>query len=136
MQPGQISKSMGVNTSPAHKIEIAGFWVMLDPKMPKHIVNNIEMACMIHDVDYKHSMELDESYAINQGFKFVKSYDHDIYKTNRYKLGPIELEFTYEGEKLVTCDITSEEINFLPVDKQSLRMIIKALKIEQEENGK
>jgi hypothetical protein len=132
MEPGQISKTMGVNTSPAHKIEIAGFWVLIDPQMPKHIVNNIEMACMINDVDYEHSIELQESDAVNLGFKLVHSYKHDAYNTNRYKLWPIELEFTYEADKLVTCDITLEEINCLPVDKSSLKHIIKALKIEQE----
>lgn len=28
---GEISKSMGVNTKPAHKFEINGFWLLLDP---------------------------------------------------------------------------------------------------------
>lgn len=132
MEPGQISKSMGINTSPAHKIKIAGFWLLIDPQMPKHIVNNIEMACMIHDVAIEQSLELEEFDALVLGFKLVKTYTHDEFNTHRYKLGPIELEFTYKDGKLVTCDITSDEINCLPVDKQSLKMIIKALKIEQE----
>jgi hypothetical protein len=33
-EKGEISKSMGVDTRPAHKFEVNGYWVMVDPKMP------------------------------------------------------------------------------------------------------
>ena len=35
MAQGEISKSMGIDTKPAHKFEINGYWVMVDPKMSK-----------------------------------------------------------------------------------------------------
>ena len=34
MAQGEVSKSMGVDTKPAHKFEINGYWVMVDSKMP------------------------------------------------------------------------------------------------------
>ncbi len=32
------------------------------------------------------------------GWKLVKKYNHDQYHTNRYKLGCMEIEFTYDGK--------------------------------------
>ena len=34
------------------------------------------------------------------GWKLVKQYNHDQYNTNRYKLGCMEIEFTYEGKRV------------------------------------
>ena len=31
---GEVSKSMGVDTKPAHRFEINGYWIMVDSKMP------------------------------------------------------------------------------------------------------
>ena len=42
MAQGEVSKSMGVDTKPAHKFEINGYWVMVDPKMPKESFQNLE----------------------------------------------------------------------------------------------
>ena len=39
---GQVSTSMGVNTKPAHRFEIDGYWVLVDPNMPKEILNKLE----------------------------------------------------------------------------------------------
>jgi hypothetical protein len=39
MEPGQISKSMGVDTKPAHKFKIGEYWVMVDPNMPEEMFN-------------------------------------------------------------------------------------------------
>lgn len=48
---GEISKSMGVETKPAHKLEIGGYWVLVDPKMPQPMIDRLKMAVMIHDVE-------------------------------------------------------------------------------------
>ena len=39
MKPGDISKSMGVDTKPAHKFQIGEYWVMVDPNMPEEMFN-------------------------------------------------------------------------------------------------
>lgn len=61
------------------------------------------------------------------GFKLVKQYSHDRFKTNRYQNGILEVEFTYENEKLVTVDLTAEEINCLPITKNELQQLNKIL---------
>ena len=33
-EEGVISKSMGINTKPAHRFEVDGYWVMVDPQAP------------------------------------------------------------------------------------------------------
>ena len=50
------------------------------------------------------------------GWVLVHQYDHDEYHTNRYALGCMEIEFTYEGDKLVTCDLTISELNCMPIN--------------------
>ena len=44
------------------------------------------------------------------GFEMTKQYRHDQFNTNRYRKGALEIEFTYEKDKLVTCDLTVSEI--------------------------
>lgn len=61
------------------------------------------------------------------GFKLVKQYEHNQYNTNRYELGNLEVEFTYEKQKLITCDLTIEEINCLPINKEELMQLNKIL---------
>ena len=61
------------------------------------------------------------------GFKKVKTYEHDQFKTNRYLLGKLEVEFTYEGKNLITSDLTIEEINCLPVTQNELQILNKIL---------
>lgn len=39
---GVISKSMGVDTKPAHKLQIGEHWVLIDPKFPKSMVNKLQ----------------------------------------------------------------------------------------------
>lgn len=39
MKPGEISKSMGVDTKPAHKFQIGEYWVMVDSNMPEEMFN-------------------------------------------------------------------------------------------------
>ena len=61
------------------------------------------------------------------GFKIVKQYEHNHFKTNRYQKGVLEVEFTYEGKSLVTVDLTIEEINCLPITKTELQQLNKIL---------
>jgi hypothetical protein len=49
------------------------------------------------------------------GWKLVKQYDHDQYRTNRYKLARMEIEFTYEGKELISTDVSIQELNNLPI---------------------
>jgi len=44
------------------------------------------------------------------GFELTQQYEHDQYHTNRYVKGLFEVEFTYEGDKLLTCDLTIPEL--------------------------
>jgi len=59
------------------------------------------------------------------GFELVKQYEHDQFKTNRYQKGILKVEFTYEKEKLVTVDLTIEEVNCLPITKNELQQLNK-----------
>ena len=45
------------------------------------------------------------------GFELTQQYEHDQYDTNRYAKGVLEVEFTYEGDKLLACDLTISEMN-------------------------
>jgi hypothetical protein len=49
------------------------------------------------------------------GWKLVKSYKHDQFNTNRYELGCMEIEFTYEGSKLCNVDLTIAELNCMQI---------------------
>jgi hypothetical protein len=39
---GEVSKSMNIQTRPAHRFEINGYWVMVDSKMPTSEFNHIK----------------------------------------------------------------------------------------------
>ncbi len=39
---GEISKSMGVDTKPAHKLDVNGFWVLVDPNAPVELVRDLK----------------------------------------------------------------------------------------------
>lgn len=57
------------------------------------------------------------------GFEFVKHYDHDQFKTNRYKKRRLEVEFTYKDEKPVALNLTMKEVNCLPITKSELQQL-------------
>jgi hypothetical protein len=61
------------------------------------------------------------------GWKLVKQYDHDQFHTNRHKLGCMEIEFTYEGADLVTCDVTISEVHCLPTTFEKAKMLTELL---------
>ena len=61
------------------------------------------------------------------GFGLVKQYKHDQFNTNRYQKGILEVEFTYENEKLITVDLTMEELNCLPITINELEQLNKIL---------
>lgn len=64
------------------------------------------------------------------GWKHVKQYTHDEFLTNRYRnvtkdglLGPLTIEFTYEGEELVTCDLTIDEVASIDVTFEQVQIL-------------
>lgn len=57
------------------------------------------------------------------GFKKSKSYTHDEFNTNRYKLGFLEVEFTYLETQIVDIDVTIEEVNCLPINYHELSVL-------------
>lgn len=61
------------------------------------------------------------------GWKLVKQYNHDQYNTNRYKLGCMEIEFTYEGKELLTCDVTISELNCMPISFNQAKLLTELL---------
>lgn len=61
------------------------------------------------------------------GFKHTDSFMHDHYHTNRYKLGCLEVEFTYKREKLLTCELTISELNGMPVSFNEIKRITELL---------
>jgi len=61
------------------------------------------------------------------GFKLTDSYKHDHYHTNRYKLGCLEVEFTYEKTELLTCDLTISELNCMPISFNEIKQIAELL---------
>ena len=44
MKEGEISKSMGVDTKPAHRLEYKGHWILIDPKINEKYLGEIRMA--------------------------------------------------------------------------------------------
>lgn len=58
------------------------------------------------------------------GFELTKQYEHSQqYHTNRYAKGVLEVEFTYEGDKLLTCDLTISELNCKPVTFEEIKAL-------------
>jgi hypothetical protein len=57
------------------------------------------------------------------GFELTKQYEHDEFHTNRYAKGVLVVEFTYEGEKLQTCDLTISELNCKPVTFDEMKAL-------------
>lgn len=93
MKKGQISKSMGVDTKPAHKFEIGKFWVMVDPKMPKEMFQILKVLSKIDDVEMSYSENSNNSFErnidistadlINARFVSKTDYDKD-FSTDEY----------------------------------------------------
>jgi len=45
---GEVSKSMGVDTKPAHNIQTKeGYWILVDPKMSEQDIWNLKMTLSI-----------------------------------------------------------------------------------------
>ena len=58
------------------------------------------------------------------GFRLIKTYNHDHYHTLRYKKGCLQVEFTYDGEVLDSCELTISEVVGMPVTLKDLRGIV------------
>lgn len=69
------------------------------------------------------SASISEAQIKEIGFKLTNSYDHDHYHTNRYQQGCLEVEFTYENDKLLTCDLTISELNCMPITFREIKAI-------------
>lgn len=61
------------------------------------------------------------------GFKLTSRHKHDHYHTNRYKLGCLKVEFTYENKQLLTCDLTISELNCMPISFNQIKQIAELL---------
>jgi len=57
------------------------------------------------------------------GFELTKQYEDDEFVTNRYSKGVLEVEFTYEGDNLITCDLTISELNCKPVTLDEMKVL-------------
>ena len=57
------------------------------------------------------------------GFQLTQQYEHGQYHTNRYAKGVLEVEFTYEGDKLLTCDLTISELYCKPVTLDEMKAL-------------
>ena len=59
----------------------------------------------------------------NLGFTFVKVYDHDQFRTIRYKKGVLQVEFTYDEDGLESTTLTIEEVNSIETTKEKLNKL-------------
>lgn len=57
------------------------------------------------------------------GWVLVKQYTHDEFRTNRYYLGCMEIEFTYEGDELVSLDMSISELIGMPLDDRKIILL-------------
>lgn len=68
-------------------------------------------------------MKMTEEELKGLGFELTTKYKHDQYHTNRYAKGVLEVEFTYEGDELKTCDLTILECNCKPVTLEFMKVL-------------
>jgi hypothetical protein len=94
-------------------------------KMQKDSINHETPA--IGNVLLADGASISEAQIKEIGFKLTDSYNHDHYHTNRYKQGCLEVEFTYENDKLLTCDLTISELNCMPISFQEIKAISKLI---------
>ena len=57
------------------------------------------------------------------GFKRSKQYEHDGFRTSRYVKGILEVELTYIGDRLLTCDLAISELFCKPVTFEEIKAI-------------
>jgi hypothetical protein len=57
------------------------------------------------------------------GWELVKQYTHDQYHTNRYALGAMQLEFTYEGPDVSNISITMDGQNARPISYRQAKIL-------------
>jgi len=57
------------------------------------------------------------------GFDFIRQYEYDGFWTKRYENGNLEVELTYEGNTLRTCELTISEINCRYVTLAELKVL-------------
>jgi len=54
------------------------------------------------------------------GFELVKEYNHDHFRTVRYKKSAMSFECTYDGEELVSSDLSIEKIDYTEINFEDL----------------
>lgn len=91
---GEISKSMGVDTKPAHKFEINGYWLMLDPNADEATVK------MLRDFieDCKYSDESEQT-CLNCKHIEVLSTDQPCYSCNIIQYYNADLKSKWEAKQ-------------------------------------
>ncbi|MBY0244984.1 MAG: hypothetical protein K2Q03_05995 [Sphingobacteriaceae bacterium] len=57
------------------------------------------------------------------GFELSNSYTHNQYNTNRYKKGCLQVEFTYEGKKMVHSDLMVLALDVHPISIDELKTL-------------
>jgi hypothetical protein len=60
---------------------------------------------------------------VKLGWKFDKKFINEEYTTVRYKMGCMEIDFNYEGEKFLDCDLTILELIAMPIDFEKAKII-------------
>lgn len=68
-----------------------------------------------------------EKELIEIGFKLSKQYKYDGFNTNRYYRGILEVEFTYQKEKLLCTELTIMEVNCMSVDLGTMKVLTEAV---------
>lgn len=61
------------------------------------------------------------------GFEFDRSYPHDQFKTEVYAKGALEVEITYEGEKIVSTELNARHIVGRKIDLIDLNKFVELL---------
>jgi len=64
-----------------------------------------------------------ENQVLELGFGIDMEYAHDQFVTRRYIKDMLSVEFTYEGEDLLTCEVTIQEVNSHPVSFIELKLL-------------
>ena len=65
-----------------------------------------------------------EQYLKKLGFVFDNQYEHDQFTTRRYSKGALQVEFNYEGDRLINHDLTISEVNCMPITLEQIKLIL------------
>jgi hypothetical protein len=131
-------RKLGVKNSDGNKMPRSKFLDFLKKDIEsvnKHIPSGITKAHILSvlnqavNLNYANSQRTSptEDQIKQLGFKLINHYNHDQYHTNRYKQGCLIVEFTYENQQLLTCDLTISELNNMPISANQLKEVSELL---------